>query len=376
MNNSSAQLNDEDMLRLNVLAQQQVLAIRIDESHMTLIALTTKGEASIQLNPTASDTVYLKRVREFLSEKFFGMPGGYPVHISRWARMGSAHSAIDKLLLLGEPEAVVAAACSAGLTVQIAHSVWWSLQSTEVARSMLRHESIQRDSLGSELAQFLLEYLPIEEQSLAGMETVRLCLLDNLVSELQRAELWERAKRKNYYYVGFLNAGDEAIPLQEESHPALAPVQALLSAMIEKSNSYARGFLYFLQAAGRRWLRTLQMALRKPIEPDVVVAIFMAIEQQVKVSEVNFLATEFADACNFASSWCDGDSSVAEFDQVLATLPNSMLPQLKAYLVLMQMGERTVIPVFRGRDATGSVMRKHLQPVSSVLQRQIQVLLD
>lgn len=364
------------MLRLNVLAQQQVLAIRIDESRMTLIALTAKGEASIQLNPAASDTIYLKRVREFLSEKFFGMPGGYPVHISRWARMGSAHSAVDKLLLLGEPEAVVAAACSPGLTLQIARNVWWSMQSTDVARSMLRHDSVQRDSLGRELARFLLEFLPFEEQSLDGMETVRLCLHDSLISERQRADLWDRAKRKNYYYVGFLNAGDEAIPLQEDSHPALGTVQVALCAMIDKNNSYARGFLYFLQAAGRRWLRTLQLVLRKPVDPDVVVAIFVAIEAQVKAIGVDLVATECADACSVSDSWCDGRSGIAEFDLLLAIIPKSMFARLNAYLVLMQMGESTLMPVLRGRDATGSVMRKHLQPVSSVLERQIQVLLE
>ena len=36
-------LSNQDSLRLNVLAQQQVLAIRLDESRLMLYALTRQG---------------------------------------------------------------------------------------------------------------------------------------------------------------------------------------------------------------------------------------------------------------------------------------------------------------------------------------------
>ncbi len=60
-------LTPEDALRINVLLASQVQAIRIDESRMTLVALSGKGEAKIQLNPNCRDDSYLRRVRETLS---------------------------------------------------------------------------------------------------------------------------------------------------------------------------------------------------------------------------------------------------------------------------------------------------------------------
>ena len=47
--------------------------------------------------------------REFLASHVLGSPGGYPVFINRWTRMGQARDEnLQRLLMLGEPEAVVA----------------------------------------------------------------------------------------------------------------------------------------------------------------------------------------------------------------------------------------------------------------------------
>ena len=102
-------LSSEDALRLNVLLANKPQAIRLDESSITLHALTDKGEAKISLKPNCRDDLYLRKVREVLSGHVLGSPGGYPVYLKRWSRMGQARNEIlEKLLLLGEPEAVAA----------------------------------------------------------------------------------------------------------------------------------------------------------------------------------------------------------------------------------------------------------------------------
>ena len=102
-------LVSEDKLRLNVLCAQTIKAIRIHESSLTLYAITDKGEAKITLagngNSHGNTDTYLREVREFLSEYFLDMPGGYPMHLKRWTRMGFATNTLAKMLLLGEPEA-------------------------------------------------------------------------------------------------------------------------------------------------------------------------------------------------------------------------------------------------------------------------------
>ena len=304
------------------------------------------------------------------------MPGGYPVHISRWTRLGSAHGEANKMLLLGEPEAVVAAACSPGVTAQMAKRVWWSHQSAEIARHLLNHDSVKLDGLGNELACYLLDYLPFEEHSLNGIQTIQHCLYAKLIGEHLKKDLWGRASRKNAYYVGFLLAGPMSIPLQETAHSALAVIQAPLSVLAALNNSYASTFEHFLQPAGRRWLRTLQMAMYKPSEPDVVTAIFCAIEQHAGIGNTGLVATDHNNAQTIANSWLIGTAGDTEFKQLLRALPESTHDQLEALLVMMQLGENTLVPLFRGRDASGTVMRKHLQPLSQVLDNQICALLN
>ena len=82
------ELSAEDALRLNVLLANQLQAVRIDESSMRVHALSDAGEASVSLNPRGRDDQYLKKVRELLSSQILGSPGGYPVFLRRWTRMG------------------------------------------------------------------------------------------------------------------------------------------------------------------------------------------------------------------------------------------------------------------------------------------------
>ena len=119
------ELSSEDSLRLNVLINQDLQAIRIDESKMIVYALTGRGEAKVPLNPTCRDEKYLRIVREMFSTHALGSPGGYPVFLRRWTRMGQMREeSLEGLLILGEPEAVVAVANSTELTEEVARRAW------------------------------------------------------------------------------------------------------------------------------------------------------------------------------------------------------------------------------------------------------------
>jgi hypothetical protein len=192
-------LSNEDNLRLNVLSAQPVKAIRINESSMELTALTDKGEARIQLCANERDEAYLREVRNFLSEKYLGLPGGYPRHLGRWTRMGDNHHSLDKMLLLGEPEAIVALARSHSISAELARCAWWVSQSPEIARYLLHSRQVVDSPLGAELAHFLIEFLPFEERAMNVVNGVALCLQGELVNDETRRTLWERARRKNPY---------------------------------------------------------------------------------------------------------------------------------------------------------------------------------
>lgn len=370
-------LSNEDNLRLNVLCAQQVKAIRINESSMFLTAITDRGEARIELRPNSLHEAYLRDVREFLSERFLGMPGGFPRHLACWNRMGMGKLSPQKMLLLGEPEAIVALTYSSELDARLASYVWWALQSAEIARNLLRNPDVITSELGIELAQFLLEFLPFEERPLDIVDSVKLCLQGQLLSRESKTKLWERAKRKNPYFVGFLLAGAQSIPLDEPAHPAHTEISALLDTELKQNNPYAAYFRYFLSSDGRKWLKSLSMALVKPIEPDVVIALFIGIDQHIQLGlEPARGVLEIETSLIQASRMCETEHASDELSAVYQLLNKKQADQFRAMLVLAQLGEHTLNRYFGGHNASGTVMRKHLRPLFSQINTTIQSLLD
>ena len=158
-------LTAEDSLRLNVMMAQNPEAVRIDENHMRVFALTASSEARIDLNPDGRHDQYIRKVREFLSGYVFGSPGGYPVFISRWTRMGQIKDTnLKQLLMLGEPEAVLAVVHAQGLQPEVGHAAWWCMPESENARRMLEKEVIVNSDLGPVLAEHLFEHLAFETE--------------------------------------------------------------------------------------------------------------------------------------------------------------------------------------------------------------------
>lgn len=370
-------LSNEDNLRLNVLCAQQVNAIRINESSMLLTAITDRGEARIELRPNSRHEAYLRDVREFLSEKFLGMPGGFPRHLTRWNRMGMGKLSPQKMLLLGEPEAIVALTYSSELDAQLAAHVWWALQSAEIARNLLRSSSVAESDLGVELAQFLLEFLPFEERPLDVVDSVKLCLQGQLLSKQSKSTLWERAKRKNPYFVGFLLAGPQSIPLDEAAHSSYTDICSLLNVELQKNNQYAVYFTHFLSPDGRKWLKSLSMALLKPAEPDVVIALFIGIDHYIQLGlKPSRGVLNIETALLQARRMCEPAHADEALSAVSQLLNNRQTDQFRAMLVLAQLGEHTLNRYFGGHDASGTVMRKHLEPLISQINSSIQSLLN
>lgn len=369
-------LSNEDNLRLNVLCSQPVKAIRINESSMLLTALTDKGEARIALTPNQNDDRYLREIREFLSEKYLGMPGGFPRHLSRWTRMGDANNSADKMLLLGEAEAIVALAYSNNVSAEQAEYAWWAYQSPEIARNLLKSPAVAQSEFGQQLAAFLLEFLPFEEKPLSVVESVQMCLQYNLISEAEKADLWARAKRKNPFFVGFLLAGPTAIPLKETAHCDMQMISEQLSEECKAQNNFAEVYLYFLSAEGRKWLKSLQLALKKPTDPDVVIALFITIDQSIELAIAPKRgARSIHQALEKSAQLCHAPGAPTQIQSVCKQLKPRQIDQFSSMLLLAQLGEHTLNDVFGGCDASGSVMRKHLKPLIDPINTAIDTLL-
>ena len=372
------ELTSEDSLRLNVLLAN-AKAIRIDENTCSVCGLSLSGEAKIKLNPNCRTDRYLRYVRELLSSAVLGSPGGYPVYLKRWTRIGQlSHGNLDELLMLGEPEAVVAVACSPNLTDELARRAWWAMPDAEIARRMLERDCVVNGSMGRVLTEFLLEFLPFEVDPMTIIRTVRLLLQPGLIDSEERLGIWHKGRQKNVFMIGFLLATPDDLPEPVPAHRDWPRADSDLKTLVAAGNPCAQQILRCLSGSGQTFLRACQAVLRKPSNQDVVMALldaqawyFGSVQPPVEMAaDVDELQARIA-------AWCmsEGGEIPVPLRETLRAAPWLLAP-LSAMLTLACCDQRIVRAIFSGTDSIGSLMRKKLEPVSQPLLRLLATLLE
>jgi len=357
-------LSHEDSLRLHVLLASQPLAIRIDEVRMRVQGLTERGESSVQLNPNTAPERYLRRVRELISGQVLGSPGGYPVYLSRWTRLGQMRAeSLAQLLLLGEPEAVVAAVGSPGLTDELARRAWWAMEDAGNARRMLANPRVRDGRMGPVLAEYLFQYLPFETDPEAMMESVRLILQPGLLDDERRRDLWMRAARKPAWLVGFLRAGPDDWP---EVRPA-RPVPESLRSLAADADPVAGLLARLYASSGQGYLKTVARILDKPPNQEVLLAVFDCLRatfapvRPEAPSDLGFEALT-QDADDFPHSNPQG--------RELMDLCPDCRAELQAMRFLSGVGYALIRPLLSDPTTQGTLMRRKLAPLlDAVLSR-------
>lgn len=363
-------LSNEDQLRLNVLVRN-VEAVRIDEAAMAVHGLSPKGEAMVPLNPNCRADQYLRQVREFLSSHVLGSPGGYPVHLKRWTRMGHGRdSNLAALLLLGEPEAIMALVCSPGLSDELARRAWWVEPTTENACRMLEREAVVRGTMGRVLVDHLVEHLPFETGAGSIIRIVRLVLRTGLLGDAARMKIWAAGERQNAYRIGFLAAQPNDLPDQALARADAVDIAFLLRPLIESGNGVALALHMALAASGQTFLRECENLLGRPSNQDAVVALLEAIGARFADAREESLSSRLmSEILATLESGLDEGAAAA----VLRVAPK-LRAEILAIQVLAQMGERVVDPIFSHTTAEGTLMRTKLEPVSKPLFEQIRIL--
>ena len=354
------ELSPEDTLRLKVLLANQPQAIRIDESTMTLHGLSSRGEVQVRLRPNCREEQYIKAVKEMLSGHVLGSPGGYPVYLQRWTRMGQMRDGnLEQLLLLGEPEAVVAVACAPGLSDELARRAWWAMEDAGNARRMLARPAIVGGDMGPVLARYLVEHLPFESEPEQQMDTVALVLQPGLIDMGAKLELWKKAGRRNAYYVGFLEASPDDLPLEVISSPLLEK----LSGLVGENDRDPLVALYrrVLSSAGQAFLETVELVFRKPSNQEVVSRTLDVVARYFSAARPDGVTDLSLDEIEAESvRWIEGLEGPAA--SLMADTPD-VRQQLCSLRVLSGVGYGVVRPALRDSTAIGSLMRRKLEPV-------------
>ncbi|MEK6550892.1 MAG: sulfur reduction protein DsrS [Pseudomonadota bacterium] len=365
-------LSPEDQLRLNVLLAHDLAAIRIDESAMVVHALSPDGEARVTLSPNCRAGQYLKQVRELFSNHALGSPGGYPVFLQRWTRMGQHRDGqLDKLLLLGEPEAVVAVAGAAGLTPELARRVWWLTPDSDTARRMLERDAVVASDIGREIAAFLVDHLAFEDDPMTVITSIRLVLQPGLIAAEVRRRIWSRAIHRNLYYkLGFLEAQPDALPATAAARSVDAA--DTIASLAGAGNPLAILLRRVLAAEGQAYLAVIEELLEHPTDKFTAAVLF------------NNLGRYFAGVRHLA------DETVA-VEQLLGTpgrLPATPAPELTmvleaapslrgtiaAVLALSRVDEGFATPILAKTSASGTLLRRKLEPVTQLLRPVLSIL--
>lgn len=360
-----SELTSEDALRLNVLLAGELQAIRIDETNMTVLALSPRGEAAVKLHPVGRSDQYLRRVRELLAGHAIGSPGGYPVYIQRWTRMGQARDkGLDRLLLLGEPEAVVSVAYSNGLTDELARCAWWAMPTADNARRMLERECVVQAPIGKTLADYLIEHLPFENEPHVIMDTVRIVLQPGLADAAAQQRLWKKAAYDNAYYIGFLERMPDDLPEPHAPRDDWEVQRGKLTALSTQGNPYACQLEKLLSGPGLAFLRTSEEVLRHPENQDVIIALLNSVAtyfSAVRPGAGNCIHSVEA-ALTHAKAICTNNEQPVEIQELLKTVPE-LAGEIRAMIALACMKAEVATPVLALTTASGTLMRKKLEPV-------------
>lgn len=363
-------LATEDLLRLNVLLANNVEAIRIDEQTMTVHGLAGDQEAAVHLNPNCRAEQYLKRVREVLSSHVLGSPGGYPVFLQRWTRMGQARqSQLEKLLLLGEPEAVVAVAGSPDLTDEIARRVWWTLPTADIARRMLGCDAVVRGEMGRVLAAFLVEHLPFEDDPLAVITTVRLVLQPGLIDDVTRGRIWSRGTHRNAYHIGFLEAVPDELPDPLPARRDLDQWRAPLAGLAAGGNAPAGFLARLLDVPGQTFLAVSQEMLEHPVNHDSAAALLNAIGRYFRTAGEGPPGSRDLRAMLADAERLEDPAAAA----VVAACPG-LRAEVAAMRALAQVSEALIVEILAKTSASGTLLKRKLDPVIQPLLAQYAVL--
>lgn len=328
----SVELSPEDALRLNILLAGELHAVRIDEGAMILHALTPKGEAKIGLHQNCRADLYVMRVRELLGGHALDSPGGYPVHLRRWTRMGhTSPKNLEALLKLGEPEAVIAVATAPTLSDELARLAWWALPTMDVARCMLEHDAVRLGSMGPVLADFLIEHLAFEEDPVQAMNSIRAVIGAGLLDPHADEQLWAKARRRPHYYIAFLEHRPDTLPGGTE-RPLVAAAQARATA----GDPWARQLARCHAASGQSFLAAAELALEKPPAHEAVYLL------------LNILGNYFSPLRTLEAP---------------AGLPAELDGEVEAMAALAKVSNAAAEPVLTRTTAIGPLMRRHLEPV-------------
>jgi hypothetical protein len=249
-----------------------------------------------------------------------------------------------------------------------------------------------QSEIGQELARFLVEFLPYEEEPLSMLISTRLVLQAGLISDDDVMKLWKKAKSKNTLYVGFLDVRADNMPEPIAAHSRYNELQTALSDQLKNENPYALMLSKLLSASGQSFLNTAEASFKRISNYDVAGGLIEAIRRYVFVRHVEAgedmhslslglnPGGEVQTDINEILLWVDnlyhekqGMSCTDELKAIQSTIPE-FSTHIQAMLNLSRISQTVLAPTIAKSTAMGTLMRKKLKPVFDPILMNLRIL--
>jgi hypothetical protein len=267
---------------------------------------------------------------------------------------------------------VVAVAGAAGLSDDLARRAWWAMPTADIARRLLEKDVVVKGRMGKELAAYLMEHLPFETEPLTVIATVRLILQTGLIDTEARARIFRLGTHRNAYHIGFLDAVPDDLPQPLSARDDYAGYRDRLAALAERGNALAAFLTKLLDAPGQTFLAVSEAQLQHPVDKYTVAALMDIIGNYFRPARC---ATEPAGEIDAALK-CTETLMASARDELKALLEGvpELRGEISAMLTLAHTGERLVTPIIAVTTASGTLLRRKLEPVVNPVLQQYAVL--
>jgi hypothetical protein len=242
---------------------------------------------------------------------------------------------------------------------------------------MLERECVVAGQMGRVLAAYLVEYLPFETEAAAMIHSVRLVLQPGLIDDAARRSLWARGKSKSALHIGFMMTTPDHLPEPAAPRADLAQYRPALESLAASGNACAAKLLQVLDSPGQAFLQVADKALRRPSNQDAAVCLLNAIGAWFRSCQLDAVPQDMEAIIKTAhATWtaaAAGNSEHADLNALAAAVP-SLANEVQALLVLSQVDENLLTPIFSRTTAIGTVMSKKMEPVVTPILQQFAAL--
>ncbi len=201
-------------------------------------------------------------------------------------------------------------------------------------------------------------------------ESLRLARQPGLISQEERTELWKRGARRPIYYLGFLAASADNLPLQSSPLSLPSEQEEALNRLAIGGNPFARQLLRIHGSQGQGFVATCLRVMEKPANQDVVSCLLEVIRAYFKDLRPEGDPDLTLEKLTQQARSLDLDAYVS-----CIQVAEDQAERLQALYILSGVGYGILRPVFSKTDAIGSLMRKKLSPVFDPLRTVLQHLM-